>query len=55
MAGDPVIPAEVLEEARGKVAGSGLERRAGYVGAVIIVMVWIVLLILILRLIQFLS
>jgi uncharacterized membrane protein YkvA (DUF1232 family) len=50
-----LIPAEVLEEARGKVAGSGLERRAGYVGAVIIVMVWIVLLIVILHLIKFLS
>src|SRR5215510_4795683 len=26
-----LIPAEVLEEARGKVAGSGLERSVGYV------------------------
>jgi len=49
------IPAEVLEEARGKVAGSGLEESAGYVGAAVTVLAWIVLLIFILRLIKFLS
>lgn len=52
-----LIPAEVLEEARGKVAGSGLGGCAGCgaVGAVIIVLVWIVILIGILRLMKFLS
>ena len=50
-----LIPAEVLEEARGKVAGSGLERSVGYVGAVVVVIMWIVVLIFIIRLIKFLS
>ena len=45
-----LIPAEVLEEARGKVAGFGLDRSVEYFGAVVIVTVWIVLLIFILRL-----
>jgi len=40
-----MIPPEVLEEARGKVAGSGLERGVGIVGAVIVVMMWIIILI----------
>ncbi len=47
-----MIPPEVLEEARGKVAASGLDRRVGYIGAVIIVGVWVILLI---GLINFLS
>jgi len=50
-----LIPAEVLEEARGKVAGSGLERSVGYIGAAIIVVVWIFILIGVLRLIKILS
>jgi len=50
-----MIPPEVLEEARGKVATSGLERSVGYVGAGIIVMVWIVSLIGVVYLIKFLS
>lgn len=37
-----LIPAEVLEEARGKVATSGVERSVGFVGAGLIVAVWIV-------------
>jgi uncharacterized membrane protein YkvA (DUF1232 family) len=48
------IPAEVLEDARGKVAGSGVERSVGYIGAGIIVVVWIVILTGIIRLIKFL-
>jgi len=40
-----LIPPEVLEEARGKVAGSGLERGVGIIGAVIVVLTWIVILI----------
>jgi uncharacterized membrane protein YkvA (DUF1232 family) len=40
-----MIPPEVLAEARVKVAGSSAERRLGYVGAVLIVLVWIVALI----------
>ncbi len=40
-----LIPPEVMEEARGKVTGSGLERSVGYVGAGIILIVWIVILI----------
>ena len=36
-----LIPPEVLKEARGKVAGSGLERGVGFIGAGIIVIVWI--------------
>ena len=49
-----LIPAEVLEEARGKVATSSLERSVGYIGAGIIVAVWIVILIGAVRLILFL-
>jgi len=49
-----LIPAEALEEARRKVTGSGLERSVGYVGAGIIVVVWIVILTGIIRLIKFL-
>ena len=43
-----LIPAEALEEARGKVASgawSERSRRLGYVGMIVIVMVWIVILI----------
>ena len=50
-----LIPAEVLEEARGKVAGSGLERSVGYFGAAVTVIAWVVILIFTLRLIKFLS
>lgn len=37
-----LIPAEVLEDARGKVATSRVERSVGFVGAGLIVAVWIV-------------
>lgn len=37
-----LIPAEVLEDARGRVATSGVERSVGFVGAGLIVAVWIV-------------
>ena len=40
-----LIPPEVLEEARGKVAASGLDRSVRYVGVGIIIFVWIVVLI----------
>ena len=52
-----MIPPEVLEEARGKVATSGLREAGsvGYVGAGIIVMVWIVSLIGVIYLIKFLA
>ena len=50
-----IIPPEVLAEARGKVATSGLERSVGYIGTGMIVMVWIVILISVVYLIQFLS
>lgn len=50
-----LIPAEVLEEARGKVASSGVGRSVKVVGVIVIVLVWIVILIFIIRLIQFLS
>ena len=36
-----LIPAEVLEEARLTVATHGVERRVGYVGAGIIIIIWI--------------
>jgi len=48
-----MIPPEVLEEARGKVATSGLERSVGYVGAGMVVMVWVVILIGVFYLIKF--
>ena len=50
-----LIPAEVLVEAREKVAGSGLERSVGYVGVGIIVLMWIVILIGTVHLIRILS
>ena len=40
-----LIPPEVLEDARSKVAASGLDRSVGYVGAGIIIFVWIVVLV----------
>ena len=39
-----MIPPEVLAEAREQVATSGLDRRAGYMGAAIIIFVWILIL-----------
>jgi uncharacterized membrane protein YkvA (DUF1232 family) len=50
-----LIPFEVLVEAREKVAGSGLERSVGYVGAGIIVLMWIGILIGAVHLIRILS
>ncbi len=50
-----LIPAEVLAEARGKVATSGLERSVGHVGAGLIIFMWIVILIGVVALIKFLS
>ncbi len=50
-----LIPAKVLEEARGKVAGSSMEKSVKVVGVVVILLVWIVILIFIIRLTQFLS
>lgn len=38
-----MIPPEVLAEARAKVAASGLDRRVGYIGAGIIVFIWILI------------
>lgn len=49
-----MIPPEVLAEARGKVATSGLDRSVGYIGAGLIVVVWIVSLIGVVYLIKFL-
>lgn len=37
-----LIPPEALAEAQGKVTGSGLERSVGYIGAAVIVFVWVV-------------
>ena len=50
-----LIPAEVLEEARGRVAGLSVERSVKVIGVGVIVLTWVILLIFILRLIQFLS
>lgn len=50
-----LIPAEALEEAREKVAGSSAARSVGYIGAGVVILTWIILLIIILRLIKFLS
>jgi uncharacterized membrane protein YkvA (DUF1232 family) len=49
-----LIPPEVLAEARGKVATSGLDRSVGYIGMVMIVVMWIVILIGAVYLIKFL-
>jgi hypothetical protein len=40
-----LIPPEVLEEARKEAAGKSRERGVGYVGAVLIVLIWIVILV----------
>lgn len=50
-----MIPPEVLAEAREKVATSGLDRSVGRIGAVLIVVMWIVVLIGAIYLIKFLS
>jgi uncharacterized membrane protein YkvA (DUF1232 family) len=50
-----MIPPEVLAEAREKVATSGLDRSVGRIGAVLIVVMWIVILIGAIYLIKFLS
>ena len=50
-----LIPAEVLEEARETAATRGVERSVGYVGAGIIIFMWIVILIGALYLIKILS
>lgn len=50
-----LIPAEVLEEARAKVATSGLDKSVGYIGAVVIILMWIVILIGAVYLIKFSS
>ena len=50
-----LIPAEVLADAREHVAGSSVERGVKVVGVVVIVLTWMVILIFIVRLIQFLS
>ena len=49
-----MIPPEVLEETRKTVATEGVGRSVGYVGAVIIVLMWIVILIGAIYLIKFL-
>ena len=50
-----LIPAEVLAEARAKVATSGLDRSVGYIGAAVIIFMWIVILIGAVYLIKFRS
>jgi uncharacterized membrane protein YkvA (DUF1232 family) len=50
-----MIPPEVLAEARDKVAASGVERSVGYIGAGMVVMLWIGILIGVVYLIKFLS
>jgi uncharacterized membrane protein YkvA (DUF1232 family) len=47
-----MIPPEVLEEARKTASTQGFDRRVGYVGMAIIILVWIVILF---YLIKFLS
>ena len=49
-----LIPAEVLEKARENVAVSSVGRGVGYVGAAVIVIVWVIVLIVVIRLIKFL-
>lgn len=49
-----LIPAEVLEEARGKVTSSGLERGAA-LGAGLVIFVWLVILLGVMTLIKILS
>ena len=38
----PLIPPEVLEEARATAAARGVDRRLGILGAMIIILVWMV-------------
>ena len=49
-----MIPPEVLDEARKTVATQGVGRSVGYVGAVIIILLWIVVLVSVIYLIKFL-
>jgi hypothetical protein len=37
-----LIPPEVLVEARAQVAGSGVERVVGLVGAALVILIWII-------------
>jgi uncharacterized membrane protein YkvA (DUF1232 family) len=48
-----MIPPEVLAEARAKVATSGVDRSLGYMGAAVILFMWIVILMGVLYLIKF--
>lgn len=50
-----LIPLEALAEARGKVTGSSAERSVKSAGAAVILLFWLVILIFIVYLIQFLS
>ena len=50
-----LIPAEVLDEARETVASQSVERSVGYVGAGLIIFMWIVSLMGVVALIKFLS
>ena len=50
-----LIPAEVLAEARETVASQSVERSVGYVGAGLIIFMWIVILIGVITLIKILS
>lgn len=50
-----LIPAEVLAEARETVASQSVERSVGYVGAGLIIFMWIVILIGVIALIKILS
>jgi uncharacterized membrane protein YkvA (DUF1232 family) len=50
-----MIPPEVLAEARKTVASQSVERSVGYVGAGVIIFMWIVILIGVVYLIKFLS
>ena len=50
-----MIPAEVLEEARKMVATQSPGRSVGYIGAAVIVLVWVVILVGIVYLMKFLS
>lgn len=49
-----LIPAEVLEEARGRAAGSSVEIGVKVVGVLVIVLTWTVILVFLLRLIKIL-
>ena len=49
-----MIPPEVLDEARKTVATQGVGRSVGYVGAAIIVILWIAVLVVVIYLIKFL-